>query len=598
MTKIRNFSIIAHIDHGKSTLAQRIIEYCYNVKNLNNDNLLMDSLNVEKKHGITVKLNFIQLKYKALDNNTYTLNLIDTPGHIDFAYEVSRSLSACEGSILLVDATQGVQAQTLSTVDLALENNLEIVPVINKIDMNNADIPQTIEEIEKSIGLNCTNISKISAKKNINIINVLENIVNIIPPPKVNLDLEFKGLVFDCHYDQYMGAMIYIKVVSGVLNCDDNIFFINKNFSSIVKKIYIKKLKMESVKYLQSGNIGIIFCNMKDLKKVKIGDTIIKSNNIDKSPLPGYEPPKPVVFASFFPINSADINKLYDALCKIQINDSSIIFKQESSPELGLGFRCGFLGTLHMEITKERIENEYNLFIISAIPTITYLISKTNGEMEYITNPNSIPDPSKINYIKEQIAYVTLITKAEYYGKIINYTITEKRGSLIKKMYLNVNTLLINIKMPFSELIIEYFNMIKSLSKGYCSISYKLGDFELTNVVKIRILLNNVEIPPLSFIIAKQFAYKWASKMCKILKNVISKHSFAIPIQAAINNKVIARETIKGTRKDVIAGLYGGDITRKRKLLEKQKKGKKKMKAFGKVMLTQQNFFDITKKLT
>lgn len=593
---IRNFSIIAHIDHGKSTLADRLIELTNTVTKLNITNQYLDSLELERKRGITIKLNYIQLQYEAKDGHTYYLNMVDTPGHVDFTYEVSRSLAACEGALLVVDASQGIQAQTLSNVDLALENDLIILPVINKIDLPHANVEKTRKEIKNIIGLTEEHMSIISAKNNINIIDVLENIVNFLPPPpNRNLtDDNLRCLIFDSYYDNFQGVLIYIKVVSGNLYKDDNIYFYHGGIGHRVKDIFIKKDKLTSVNELCTGNIGIISCSIKKLSEIKIGDTITHAATKNITPLPNYHKVIQVVFSSFYPITGGDYEHLEKALKKIKLTDDSLIFEPENSSTLGHGFRCGFLGGLHLEVIRERIEIEYKLDVIVAFPSVKYWVFLTNGKKLVIDNPSKLPEKSHIQSIEEPYCKLLVVTPITYYGKILEYSI-KKRAVFIKNDILESDLQLVIFHIPLAELIIDYFDVIKSISKGYASIDYQFLKYQESKLIRLDIKLNNEIIEPLTSISPIENAYYRGKWICKNIKQLLPKHSFEIPVQATIGNKVIARETVKATRKDVTAKLYGGDVSRKKKLLEKQKAGKKRMKRFGKVNVPQDLFVKLVK---
>lgn len=591
---IRNFSIIAHIDHGKSTLADRLIENTNTIKTKKVTNQYLDSLELEKKRGITIKLNYIQLHYKSSDGNTYFLNMIDTPGHVDFTYEVSRSLAACEGAILIIDASKGIQAQTLSNIDLALQNNLEIFPVINKIDLQHANIKRVTNEIKNIIGFNENEITKISAKNNLNIDEIFERIIKQIPPPKKLSNSPLKCLIFDSYYDTYKGALIYIKVVEGAIKLNDDIYFYHSNTHHNVRDLYIKRENLENVSKIEAGNVGIINCGLKDFSKVKIGDTITHTKTKNIIPLPGYINVLRVVFSSFYPIDNNDYDKLLSAIKKIKLTDDSIVFEPETSSTLGYGIRCGFLGGLHLEVIKERLEIEYNLDIIVALPSVKYEVYLKSGSKISINNPCDLPEISKIEKICEPYCNLIVICPNEYYGKILEYTI-KKRGVYKSNSLLDESNKLIYFDIPLAELIVNYFDVIKSISKGYATIDYHYNEYRESKLIRLDVKLNNQIIEPLTSIIYYKNAYNKGRWLCENIKELLPKHSFEIPVQAFVGSKVIARETVKATRKDVTAKLYGGDVSRKKKLLEKQKKGKKRMKRFGKVNVPQNIFIKLTK---
>ncbi len=592
---IRNFSIIAHIDHGKSTLADRFIENTGAVAKKDLQEQMLDTLDLERKRGITIKLNAIKLNYVAKDGKTYILNLIDTPGHVDFRYEVSRSLASCEGAILVVDGTQGIQAQTLSNIDLALENDLDIFPVINKVDLDSCNVAKTKKEIEKYIGLNSNNIPLISAKNNINVDKVLEKIISDFPSPGGNDKKPLKALIFDSYYDQYKGVMLSIRIFEGTISVNDLTLMLHTKTKSKITNIFQKTPFLTPVQKLRAGEVGIISGNIKDISKIRIGDTITNANNPCKSIIKGYKEIMPVVYSSLYPVDNDDYEILNTSLKKIKINDDSLQYEQEFNQALGFGYRCGFLGMLHLEVIKERLETEYGLNLIVTFPSVKYKIVLVSNKTIIIDNPGKLPAPQKIKDIYEPYTYVKIILPKEYLGKIMQYTIEEKRGKLIKIDIIDDDTSILEFHLPLNELIMNYFDTIKSISKGYASIDYKITDYKKNKLVKLNILINNNVVDPLSVIIHKDKAYNKGKVICKKIKELIPRHNFEIPIQAAINKTIISRQTIKANRKNVLSKCYGGDISRKRKLLEKQKAGKKKLKMLGNVNVPQEVFLNILK---
>ncbi|UVT32364.1 translation elongation factor 4 [Mesomycoplasma hyorhinis] len=588
--KIRNFSIIAHIDHGKSTLADRILELTNAVEKRELQAQHLDSMDLEKERGITIKLNAVQLHYKD-----YIFHLIDTPGHVDFTYEVSRSLAATEGALLLVDATQGIEAQTLANVYLAIENNLEIITIINKIDLPAADVDRVKEEIENAIGIPIDDAILISAKNGTNIEAVLEAIINKIPAPKVDEnEKELKALVFDSYFDIYRGVIILVRIVSGSIKVGDEFKFManGKKFGVIELGVRTpKELKKEE---LVAGEVGWIAASIRNAKDVSVGDTITLVANPAKAALPGYKKLKPVVYTGFYPVDSQDYNLLKDSLEKISLSDSSISYEPESSKALGFGFRIGFLGLLHMEILQERLEREFNLSIVATAPSVEFRITKTNKEVVSISNPSFFPEPTQIEKIEEPYIRATIFVPEEYLGSIMGLC-QDKRGVYESLEYIDKSRRKLVYILPLSEIIFDFFDKLKSMSKGYGSFEYEVIGYQESNLIKLDILLNGQKVDALSIIVHKDFAYKKGRELTEKLKETIPRHSFEVPVQAVIGSKVIARETIKAYRKDVTAKLYGGDVTRRKKLLEKQKAGKKRMKSFGTVDVPQEAFLAVLK---
>ncbi|MXR34132.1 translation elongation factor 4 [Mesomycoplasma hyopneumoniae] len=588
--KIRNFAIIAHIDHGKSTLADRILEFTNTVSKRDLKEQHLDSMDLEKERGITIKLNAVQIRY-----NSYIFHLIDTPGHVDFTYEVSRSLAATEGALLLVDASQGIQAQTLANVYLALENNLEIIPIINKIDLPSANVDKVKAEIENTIGISAENAILISAKNGIGIEKVLEAIVNLIPPPQASDEKDpLKALVFDSYFDIYRGVIIFIRVVAGKISVGDTFKFMANNLKFSVIELGISSPNQVKKEVLFAGEVGWVAASIRNAKDVEVGDTITLVENPAKSPLPGYKKLVPVMYTGFYPVDSQQYNLLKDSLEKISLSDSSIIYEPESSKALGFGFRIGFLGLLHMEILQERLEREFNLSIIATAPSVEFQITRTNGQVQIISNPSLFPEPNFISEIREPFILAKIFLPEEFLGQIMGLC-QDKRGIYVDLEYIDDFRRRLIYKLPLVEVIFDFFDRLKSLSKGYASFEYEVIDYQVSKLQKLDILLNGQKIDALSMIVHKDFAYPKARDLTQKLKKIIPRHSFEVPVQAVIGSKVIARETIKAYRKDVTAKLYGGDVTRRKKLLEKQKAGKKRMKSFGVVDVPQEAFLAILK---
>lgn len=586
-TKIRNFSIIAHIDHGKSTLADRILEYTGAIDKRQMKDQLLDSMDIERERGITIKLNAVRLNY-----NGYILNLIDTPGHVDFSYEVSRSLAACEGAVLVVDATQGIEAQTLANVYLALENNLEIIPVINKIDLPSADIPKVERELYDTFGFKSEEIIKVSAKTGAGIPELVSAIIERIPAPEDKKDDKLKCLIFDSYFDSYRGVVILVRVMSGTLTKKTKIRMMSSGISYDVVSLGYHTPFEKEVDSLSAGEVGFITGSIKSLESVKVGDTITDDNNPAEDILPGYKPMKPMVYCGIYPIESNKYPNLKEAIEKLKLNDASLTFEPESSSTLGFGFRMGFLGLLHLEIISERTEREFNIDIIATTPSVNYEINLTDGSTIYIDNPSMMPDKVKIKEIKEPYIFTNILVPTEYIGPIMELC-QDKRGIYKSTDYIDKTRVNIHYELPLSEIVYDFFDRLKSSTKGFASFDYEVIGYKASDLVKMDVLLNGEVVDALSLIVHKDFAYTRGRKMVDNLKNIIPRQLFEVPVQAVIGSKVIARSDIKAMRKDVLAKCYGGDITRKRKLLDKQKEGKKKMKTIGKVEIPSEAFLSI-----
>lgn len=588
---IRNFSIIAHIDHGKSTLADRILELTGAITEREKKDQLLDNMELERERGITIKLNAVQLKYK-LDDEEYYLHLIDTPGHVDFSYEVSRSLAACEGAVLVVDAAQGIEAQTLANLYLALENNLKIIPVINKIDLPNADPEKVKNELIDTFGFEEDEIIYTSAKKGIGIKELVETIIKKVPAPKGNKKEKLQALIFDSCYDSYRGIMTSIRVINGTLKIGDKIEMMSTGVSYDVVELYIHTPNEKKVNELVAGEVGIIYASMKSISDVKVGDTITHTDNPANERLVGYKPMKPMVFCGLYPIETSKYPDLRDALEKLKLNDASLEFEPETSKALGFGFRCGFLGLLHMEIIEERIEREFGIELIATSPSVIYDIELTDGSNIKIDSPVKMPEKVKIKDIKEPYIRTNIFVPSEYIGPIMELC-QDKRGNYVSMEYLDQTRVNIHYEIPLSEIVYDFFDKLKSATKGYASFDYDLIGYKSSQLTKMDILLNGEIIDALSVIVHKDFAYKRGKAIVENLKKLIPKQQFEVPIQACIGNKAIARETVKAVRKDVLAKCYGGDVSRKRKLLEKQKEGKKRMKTVGSVEIPQEAFMSV-----
>ena len=591
---IRNFCIIAHIDHGKSTLADRLIEKTGVIALREMEQQVLDNMDLERERGITIKLQSVKLIYKALDGQEYILNLIDTPGHVDFTYEVSRSLAACEGAVLVVDATQGIEAQTLANVYLALDNNLELYPVINKIDLPSADPEFVKKEIEDVIGLDASYAALVSAKEGLNIEEVLEGIVKYIPHPQGDEEKPLKALIFDSFYDSYKGVIAYIRVIDGVLKPGMKMRMMQNGKEYEVIEVGTMKPQMNPTGMLMAGDVGYVTASIKNVKDVHVGDTITDGNNPCDQPLPGYRKVTSMVYCGIYPADGADYDNLRDALEKLQLNDAAMLFEPETSIALGFGFRCGFLGLLHMEIIQERLEREYNLNLVTTAPSVIYHITKTNGEMLEVSNPTNMPEIQEIDFMEEPIVKATVMTPTEYVGAIMDLC-QSRRGTFKDMQYMEEKRAILHYELPLNEIIYDFFDALKSRTKGYASFDYELMGYEKSELVKLDILLNSETVDALSFIVHKDKAYARGRSMTEKLKEAIPRQMFEIPIQAAIGGKIIARETVKAMRKDVLAKCYGGDISRKKKLLEKQKEGKKRMRQVGSVELPQEAFMSVLK---
>ena len=594
-SKIRNFSIIAHIDHGKSTLSDRMIEICGAVEQRQMESQLLDNMELEKERGITIKARAVRMDYKAADGETYCLNLIDTPGHVDFNYEVSRSLAACEGAVLVVDAAQGVEAQTLANTYLALDHDLEIRPVLNKIDLPAADPQRVKHEIEDIIGLPALDAPEISAKQGINIPAVLEDIVNNVPAPSGDPAAPLKALIFDSQYDPYLGVIVYFRVMEGTIRPGMQVKLMASGAQYTVLDCgYLRPLGMESAAGLSAGEVGWFTASIKTVKDTRVGDTITGVERPTAEPLPGYRPAQSMVYCGVYTEDGSKYPDLRDALEKLQLNDASLSFEPESSAALGFGFRCGFLGMLHMEIIQERLEREFDLDLVTTLPSVIYEVTKTDGTVVRVDNPHNYPDPGSIREAMEPYANVSIISPPDYVGAIMPLC-QDRRGEYKDMQYLDTNLVEIRYLMPLNEIIYDFFDTLKAKTRGYASLDYELDEYRPSDLVKVDLLLNGDQVDALSFIAHRDKAYKRARRICEKLKENIPRQMFEVPIQAAIGGKVIARETLKALRKDVLAKCYGGDITRKKKLLEKQKEGKKKMRSLGTVQMPTEAFMAVLK---
>ncbi len=592
--KVRNFCIIAHIDHGKSTLADRLMERTGQVSERDMEAQLLDSMDIERERGITIKLTPVRMFYKAKNGVEYEFNLIDTPGHVDFTYEVSRSLAACEGAILIVDASQGVEAQTLANVYLALENNLEILPVINKIDLPSARPDEVKKEIEDVIGLDASYAPLVSAKEGVGIDDVLEAIVEYFPAPESDTSLPLKALIFDSYYDNYKGVILFVRVKDGSVKTGDRIktFRSDKVYEVVETGVFAPNLTPKNG--LFAGDVGYIAASIKSIQDVAVGDTVINADAPAKEPLPGYKAVQSVVFCGIYPLDGSRFNDLKDAILKLQLNDASLIFEPDSSVALGFGFRCGFLGLLHMEIIQERIEREFGLEIITTAPSVSYKVVKTDGEEIFVDNPSHLPPVSEIEHLEEPIVKADVYSPPDYLGQIMDLC-REKRGTFLQMTYLDKSRVKLEYNLPLNEIIFDFFDAVKSRTRGYASFDYELIGYERSKLVKLDILLNGEVCDALSMIVHEDSAYNRGRMLCENLKEAIPRQLFEVPVQAAIGGKIIARETVKAVRKDVLAKCYGGDITRKKKLLEKQKEGKKRMRQIGNVEVPSEVFMQILK---
>ena len=591
---IRNFSIIAHIDHGKSTLADRIIEHCRLVDPRNQKDQMLDTMDIERERGITIKSNAITLNYRAKNGEEYILNLIDTPGHVDFTYEVSRALTSCDGVLLIVDASQGVEAQTIANLYLALENDLEILPVINKIDMPSADIEMAKESIETSLGLDPEEAVLTSAKEGIGIEELLEKLIEVIPPPKGDDKEPLQALIFDSFFDQYLGAIIKVRIFGGTVRKDDTVRLCSTGKDYTVTEVGVFRLNLEKRDYLAPGEVGYIVAGIKTVVDTKIGDTVTLASNPCATPLAGFKDVKPMVFSGLYPMYSDDYEDLKEALYKLQLNDASLLFEPDNSYALGFGFRCGFLGLLHMEIVQERLEREFNIALITTAPSVEYVINLVNGETMTIDNPVKMPEAGTIETIEEPYVDAAIVTPKEFVGNIMAL-VQESRGIHKNMEYIDTRRVQLNYDLPLSEIVFNFYDKLKSCSRGYASFDYEIKDYRASNMVKVDILVNAEPVDALSFIVHEDKARTRGKEIIKKLREIIPRHQFKIPLQAAIGATIIARENISALRKDVTAKCYGGDISRKRKLLEKQKEGKKRMKQVGSVEVPQEAFMSILK---
>lgn len=591
---IRNFSIIAHIDHGKSTLADRLIEYTGTLTKREMEEQILDSMDLERERGITIKAQAVRSIYTARDGQEYMLNFIDTPGHVDFTYEVSRALAACEGALLVIDATQGIEAQTLANVYLALDNDLEIIPVINKIDLPSADPERVKHEIEDVIGIDASEAVLTSAKTGIGIEDVLEAIVAKIPAPQGDSHKPLKALVFDSKFDAYKGVVLYFRVIDGHVRKGMKIRMMATGAEFEVTEVGVFKPNPVIVDELDAGQVGFLAAAIKNVKDARVGDTITDANNPADEALPGYRKATPMVYCGLYPVENSDYDNLRDALEKLQLNDASLVFEPETSVALGFGFRCGFLGLLHMDVIKERLEREYNLALITTAPNVIYEVFRTNGDVELVDNPSNFPDPTVIDHVEEPYVNATIIVPKDYVGAVMELS-QEKRGEYENMTYLDETRVMIHYALPLSEIIFDYFDRLKSATRGYASLDYELAGYRASDLVKVDILLNGDPVDALSAIVHREKATVRGRQLVEKLRSLIPRQMFEIPVQAAIGNKIIARENVRALRKDVLAKCYGGDISRKRKLLEKQKEGKKRMKQVGSVELPQEAFMAILK---
>ena len=592
MENIRNFCIIAHIDHGKSTLADRLLQSTATVGERDMQDQVLDDMDIERERGITIKSHAIQMDFKK-DGKTYVFNLIDTPGHVDFSYEVSRSIAACEGALLLVDASQGIQAQTISNLYLAIENDLEIIPIVNKVDMDGAMVEETKDEIVDLIGCPKEDIIEASGKTGMGVDDIFEAIIERIPAPKGSPDEPLQAVIFDSHYNAYRGVIAYFRIYNGTIKKGDEIKFVNTGKKYLADEVGILRMDMIPKESISAGDVGYLVTGIKESKEIKVGDTI---THVDKpaEAVKGYEDVKPMVFAGIYPMDTEDYEDLRDAIEKLQLNDASLVFEPETSLALGFGFRCGFLGLLHLEIIQERLEREFDMTVITTTPNVSFFAYTTSGDKLLVNNPQDLPDPGNLNYVEEPYIAAQIITKPDYIGGIMKLCM-EKRGTLKNQVYLSPSRVELSFEMPLAEIVFDFYDKLKSLSRGYASFDYQMIDYRKGDLVKIDIKLNGENVDALSALIHRDKAFDFGKKLCKKLKELLDRQQFVIAIQAAIGAKIIARETLSALRKDVTAKCYGGDITRKRKLLEKQKKGKKKMRQIGSVEIPQQAFLAVLK---
>jgi len=590
---IRNFCIIAHIDHGKSTLADRLLEVTHTLeRNQMSTAQVLDDMDLERERGITIKSHAVQMRYKAKDGQDYILNLIDTPGHVDFSYEVSRSLAACEGALLVVDATQGVEAQTIANLYLAIEAGLEIIPVINKIDLPSSDVEGVAQQIIDLIGVNRDEILQVSAKAGIGVDELMEAIVARVPAPADNRHMPLRALIFDSVFDAYRGAIAYVRIVDGVLRKGDRVRFFANDKIFMADEIGTMSLKRNSADTLEAGNVGYLICSIKDVKDAKVGDTVTLLDNPASERLAGYKDVKPMVFSGLYPVESNEFEDLRESLEKLSLNDASLVYTPETSAALGFGFRCGFLGLLHMEIIQERLEREYGVNIITTVPNVEYRVIMTTGETVEVDNPSQMPETTKINWIEEPYVSMQIITKSEYIGNIMKLGM-DRRGEYKNTDYLDTSRVNLHFEFPLGEVVFDFHDKLKSISKGYASMDYDYIGYRRSDLVKLDVLLNGEPVDALSSIVHRSKAYEWGRKLCQKLKSIIPRQMYEVAIQAAIGSRVIARESISAMRKNVLAKCYGGDISRKRKLLEKQKEGKKRMKQVGRVEIPQEAFLAV-----
>ena len=593
VSRTRNFCIIAHIDHGKSTLADRLLEVTHTLDRTQMSSAqVLDDMDLEKERGITIKSHAVQMKFKAEDGQEYILNLIDTPGHVDFSYEVSRSLAACEGALLIVDATQGVEAQTIANLYLAIEAGLEIIPVMNKIDLPSSDVEGVASQIIDLIGVERDEILQVSAKAGTGIDKLMDAIIARIPSPKDNKHLPLRALIFDSVFDPYRGAVVYLRIVDGVLNKGDRVRFFANDHIYTADEIGTMSLKRQPKETLASGNVGYLICSIKDVKDAKVGDTVTHADTPASEPLSGYKDVKPMVYSGLYPVNSNEFEDLRESLEKLSLNDASLVYTPETSVALGFGFRCGFLGLLHMEIIQERLEREYGVNIITTVPNVEYRVILTNLDVIEVDNPSKMPDTTKINHVEEPYVSMQIITLSEYIGNIMKLGM-ERRGEYKNTDYLDSSRVIMHFEFPLGEIVFDFHDKLKSISKGYASMDYEYIGYRESDLVKLDVLLNGEPVDALSIIVHRSKAYEWGRKLCQKLKGIIPKQMYEVAIQAAIGSRVISRETISAMRKNVLAKCYGGDISRKRKLLEKQKEGKKRMKQVGRVEVPQEAFLAI-----